>query len=118
MPSPLGTCRTSQTVCDCNSKPRKSRPLSGCSNTRWIVLSVHEGGCHRSSELHCLLQFYIQNHPEDCLKKVGNTEGCQKYKETLINNLFIEGSLISEQALFSLRALFGATWVHSYIWHL
>ena len=30
----------------------------------------------------------------------------------IIINLFIEGSLISAQALFSLGALFGATWIH------
>ena len=32
----------------------------------------------------------------------------------IIINLFIEGSLISAQALFCLRALFGATRIHSY----
>ena len=32
----------------------------------------------------------------------------------IIINLFIEGSLISAQSLFSLRALFGATRIHSY----
>ena len=31
----------------------------------------------------------------------------------IIINLFIEGSLISAKVLFSLRALFGATWIHS-----
>ena len=30
----------------------------------------------------------------------------------IIMNLFIEGSLISAYALFFLRALFGATWIH------
>ena len=29
-------------------------------------------------------------------------------------NLFVEGSLISAKALLCLRALFGATWIHSY----
>ena len=29
-------------------------------------------------------------------------------------NLFIEGSLISDKALFCLRALFGASQIHSY----
>ena len=33
----------------------------------------------------------------------------------IIIDLFIEGSLISAQALFSLRALFGATRIHSFI---
>ena len=32
----------------------------------------------------------------------------------IIIDLFIEGSLISAQALFSLRALFGATRIHSF----
>ena len=32
-------------------------------------------------------------------------------------NLFIQGSFISAQALFSLRALFGATRIHSYRLH-
>ena len=32
----------------------------------------------------------------------------------IIINLFIEGSLISAKALFCLRALFGATLIHSY----
>ena len=33
----------------------------------------------------------------------------------IIINLFIEGSLISANALFCLRALFGATRIHSYM---
>ena len=33
----------------------------------------------------------------------------------IIIDLFIEGSLISAQALFCLRALFGATRIHSFI---
>ena len=33
----------------------------------------------------------------------------------IIMNLFIEGSLISAQAVFSLRALVGATRIHSYM---
>ena len=33
----------------------------------------------------------------------------------IIINLFIEGSLISAKALFCLRALFGATRIHSYM---
>ena len=32
----------------------------------------------------------------------------------IIINFFIEGSLISAEALFFLRALVGATWIHSY----
>ena len=32
----------------------------------------------------------------------------------IIINLFIEGSLVIAKALFCLRALFGARWIHCY----
>ena len=69
-----------------------------------------------------LLQFNIfrstghacLNNRDPYKPKYHKIKGLSQIIIIIIINLFIEGSLISAKALFCLRALFGATWIHSY----
>ena len=51
-----------------------------------------------------------EKHTNNKIKKHTNIQP----GKSIIINLFIEGSVISAKALFCLRALFGATRIHSY----
>ena len=63
----------------------------------------------------CCMRNFLGKSNWKFYKKQDNSYFEELISEHLFQwNSFIEGSIISAQALFSLRVLFGAKWAHSY----